>query len=84
MFDALIREAASQFGLGNKSATLVQSLIGYIFREHPGALNGLIDQFRKAGLGDTISSWIGGTAKPREIASDKVEPARPRLLRNFG
>jgi len=73
MFDALIREAASQFGLGDKSSALVQSLISYIFREQPGALNGLIDQFKKAGLGDTVSSWIGGTAKPREITSDKVE-----------
>jgi uncharacterized protein YidB (DUF937 family) len=73
MFDELIREVASRYGLGaDQAASILRSLLNYIFKEHPGALTGLVDQFKKAGLGDVAASWVGGAA-PREIAPERLE-----------
>ena len=60
MFDKIIREAASRFGLGDKGAMLVQTLLAHMTNKDTGSLSGFIDKFKDAGLGAMVSSWLGG------------------------
>jgi hypothetical protein len=56
MFDALVQELASRFGLGGNADALVRILLTYLFQEQPGRLNGFLERFRRAGLGDLVNS----------------------------
>ena len=73
MFDALVQDLASRFDLGGgKAGTLVRVVLTYLFQEESGGLNGFLDRFRKAGLGDLVSSWMGNSA-PRELTPGQLE-----------
>jgi uncharacterized protein YidB (DUF937 family) len=74
MFDTLVRELSSQFGLGGKADALVRAVLTYLFQEQPGGLSGFLDRFRRAGLGDLVTSWIGNPA-PREITTAQLDKA---------
>jgi outer membrane protein OmpA-like peptidoglycan-associated protein/uncharacterized protein YidB (DUF937 family) len=70
--DAILAEAGSQFGISSaKSSSLLSSLITMI-TETPGGLGGFLDRFRKAGLGDMVSSWLSGSS-PRALTSSALE-----------
>jgi outer membrane protein OmpA-like peptidoglycan-associated protein/uncharacterized protein YidB (DUF937 family) len=58
LFDALISELASKFGLGAKSGPLVSELLRYITGQ-PGGIAGFLDKFKTAGLGNLVTSWLG-------------------------
>ena len=60
MFDIIIKEAASRFGLGDKAGPLVQMLLAYITNKDTGGLSGLMTKFANNGLGDIAKSWLGG------------------------
>ena len=71
-FDAVLSETESRFGISeSKATTLLSGLLGFL--KPPGALSELLDRFRRIGLGDTVSSWLGGGSKP--ISSDNIEAA---------
>ena len=60
MFDQLINEAASRLSLSPSSvSTLVRGLLSQMVNDRAGA-EGFVEQFRRAGLGDVITSWFGG------------------------
>jgi uncharacterized protein YidB (DUF937 family)/outer membrane protein OmpA-like peptidoglycan-associated protein len=73
MFDMIIREVASKFGLGDKAGPLVQMLLAYMTNSQTGGLTGFIDKFKSAGLGSLVSSWLGGAANPQAISTSQVE-----------
>jgi uncharacterized protein YidB (DUF937 family) len=79
MFDALVQELASRFDLGGKAGALVRAVLTYLFQEESGGLNGFLDRFRRAGLGDLVGSWMGGSA-PREITPWQLEGAVGRNI----
>jgi uncharacterized protein YidB (DUF937 family) len=80
MFDTLVQELSSRFGLGGKADALVRAVLTYLFQEQPGGLSGFLDRFRRAGLGDLATSWIGNPA-PREISTAQLDKALgPDLL----
>ena len=60
--------------LGGKAGALVRSVVTYVFQEEPGGLNAFLDRFRKAGMGDIVSSWLGNSA-PRELTMGQLEGA---------
>src|SRR5690349_21984497 len=67
MFDALVRDIAQRFGLGDKARDLLGELLALIFDNKNGGIAGLLARFRQQGLGDLFASWLGGTqAKPAE------------------
>jgi outer membrane protein OmpA-like peptidoglycan-associated protein/uncharacterized protein YidB (DUF937 family) len=63
-FESLIKAAVQQFGAGSSGTvtTLLTSLMQLFLNEREGGLAGLLDRFRKAGLGDAVSGWLGGAA----------------------
>jgi outer membrane protein OmpA-like peptidoglycan-associated protein/uncharacterized protein YidB (DUF937 family) len=61
MFDQLVNEAASRFNLSAASVSaLVRGLLSLISNERTGGAAGFVDLFRRAGLGDVVTSWFGG------------------------
>jgi outer membrane protein OmpA-like peptidoglycan-associated protein/uncharacterized protein YidB (DUF937 family) len=73
-FDAILADAGNKFGLTTaKSTSLLSGLLSLI-TETSGGLGGFLERFRKAGLSDSVSSWLGGSS-PRAISSSTLETA---------
>ncbi len=73
MFDLIIKEAASRFGLGDKAGMLVQMLVAYMTNKNTGGLTGFMDLFKNKGMADLASSWLGGGAGAKAISGSQVE-----------
>jgi uncharacterized protein YidB (DUF937 family)/outer membrane protein OmpA-like peptidoglycan-associated protein len=73
MFDLIIKEVASRFGLGDKAAPLVQMLVAFMTNKDTGGLSGFINLFKSKGMGDLVSSWMGGSAAPLGINHAQIE-----------
>jgi uncharacterized protein YidB (DUF937 family)/outer membrane protein OmpA-like peptidoglycan-associated protein len=73
MFDFIIREVASRFGLGDKAGPLVQMLLAYITNKETGGLTGFMSKLSSAGLGDVAKSWLGGGANALPVSASQVE-----------
>jgi uncharacterized protein YidB (DUF937 family)/outer membrane protein OmpA-like peptidoglycan-associated protein len=73
MFDLIIREAASRFGLGDKAGPLVQMLLAYITNKDTGGIAGFMSKLSSGGLGDIAKSWLGGGASALPVSSSQIE-----------
>lgn len=73
MFDLIIREAASRFGLGDKAGPLVQMLLAYITNKDTGGIAGFMSKLSSGGLGDIAKSWLGGGAGALPVSSSQIE-----------
>src|SRR5262244_1694593 len=60
LFDGLIDEVASKFGLGAQAGPLVREAV-QVITGGPGGLSGCLDQLRSSGLASEVTSWIGGS-----------------------
>ena len=75
MFERLVNEIVSRFNLGSASvAALVRGLLGLMTNERTGGVNGFMDLFRHAGLGDVFSSWFGGK-EGKSVTGAQIESA---------
>ncbi len=73
MFDLIIREAASRFGLGDKAGPLVQMLLAYITNKDTGGIAGFMSKLSTGGLGSIAQSWLGGSAGAQTVSSSQIE-----------
>ena len=73
MFDVLIREVATRFGLGDRARELVQVLLASMFSKDTGGLAGFLGKFNAAGLGPVVQSWLGDAVTPQPVNHDQVE-----------
>src|SRR5262249_10427019 len=88
ILEPIINEVSEQFGLRGKAGPLMTALLTLISNERTGGLQGFMDQFRRAGLGEIVSSWISrGPNNPitteqleRAIGSDTIN----RIASNVG
>ena len=70
--DLLVNEVESRFGLsGGKATSLLGSILGLI-QEQGGGLGGFLEKFRRAGLSDTVSSWLSGSSS-NAISADTLQ-----------
>jgi outer membrane protein OmpA-like peptidoglycan-associated protein/uncharacterized protein YidB (DUF937 family) len=74
LFDALIREVAQKFNLGSGADRLVTEILRFIGNEQTGGISGFLDRFRKAGLSDLVTSWVG-RGENRPLATGQMEQA---------
>ena len=75
MFEQLIKEAASRFNLSPAGVSaIVTGILAMMTNERTGGPQGFIDLFRRAGVGDVVTSWFGGK-EGRTIAAPQVESA---------
>src|SRR5215475_8603934 len=88
ILEPIINEVSEQFGLRGKAGPLMTALLTLISNERTGGLQGFLDQFRRAGLGEIVSSWVSrGSNTPttteqleRAIGSDTIN----RISSNVG
>ncbi|MBM4262919.1 MAG: DUF937 domain-containing protein [Deltaproteobacteria bacterium] len=73
MFDAIIKDIAARFGLGNNAGPLLQMLLAFITNRDSGGISGFLQLFRNAGLSDVVNSWIGGGANAKPISPAQVQ-----------
>jgi outer membrane protein OmpA-like peptidoglycan-associated protein/uncharacterized protein YidB (DUF937 family) len=73
MFDLIIREAASRFGLGDKAGPLVEMLVAYLTNKDTGGLSGFMSKLTSSGLGNVAQSWLGGGAGALPVSSAQIE-----------
>ena len=75
MFEQLINETASRFNLSAGSVTaVVTGILSMMTDQRKGGPEGFVDLFRRAGLGDVITSWFGGK-EGRPVTSSHLEAA---------
>jgi outer membrane protein OmpA-like peptidoglycan-associated protein/uncharacterized protein YidB (DUF937 family) len=74
ILEPIINEVSEQFGLRGKAGPLMTALLSLISNERTGGLQGFLDQFRRSGLGDIVSSWVSrGSNTP--ITTEQLERA---------
>jgi outer membrane protein OmpA-like peptidoglycan-associated protein/uncharacterized protein YidB (DUF937 family) len=73
MFDLIIREVASRFGLGDKAGPLVQMLLAYITNKDTGGISGFMSKMSTGGLVDIAKSWLGGGAGALPVSASQIE-----------
>jgi uncharacterized protein YidB (DUF937 family) len=58
---------------GGNKGSLLQTVIGLV-QQHPGGLNGVLEQLRAAGLSKQVDSWVGmGANLP--VSADQIKAA---------
>ena len=78
MFDALIDDIASRFGLGSNAGPLVREVLA-IITGSPGGVSGFLNTLKSAGLSSEVASWMG-QANATPLPADRLR-ARARLER---
>lgn len=74
--DSVLNDVGNQLGMStNSSISLLSGLLSTITQQE-GGLGGFLDRFRRAGVGNAVSSWFSGEAK--SISPDTVENALGR------
>lgn len=73
MFEVLIREAATRFGLGEKSPALLKMLLAAMTSQKTGGLAGFLDHFKTPELGPIVQSWLGGGPAAQPISNSQLE-----------
>lgn len=58
LFDALIGDLASRYGLGASAGPMVREVLNYVTGS-PGGLGGFLDKLKAAGFGSEVESWLG-------------------------
>ena len=73
MFDTLVDDLASRYGLGANARTFVREVLA-IIANSPGGLGGFLDRLKSGGLTSEVASWLGRPdAAP--LAAERVEQA---------
>jgi uncharacterized protein YidB (DUF937 family) len=63
IFDTLIDDVASQFGLGSNAGPLVREILSMITGT-PGGVGGFLNNMKAAGLSSDVASWMGHANSP--------------------
>src|SRR5262245_61299942 len=69
VLDAVRTETGSQLGITNSSAGSVLSGLLSLINRDEGGMGGFLDRFRRAGVGNLVSSWLSGDARPVTTAA---------------
>src|SRR5262245_66241357 len=64
VLDAVLSETGSELGITNSSAGSVLSGLLSLINRDEGGIGGFLDRFRRAGVGNLVSSWLSGDARP--------------------
>jgi outer membrane protein OmpA-like peptidoglycan-associated protein/uncharacterized protein YidB (DUF937 family) len=76
IFDPLVRDLASKFGLGAKSGPLVGEVLRFVTAQ-PGGVSAFTGRFNAAGLGSLVQSWLGRGDSAPPMSGPQVEQALP-------
>jgi len=71
IFDALIDDMASRFGLGSNAGPLVREALRLITGSQ-GGINGFLNMLKNAGLSSDVASWLGN-ANATPVAARQID-----------
>jgi len=71
--DSVLTDVGSQLGISSNSAGSLLSGVLSLINQDAGGIGGFLDRFRRAGVGNLVTSWLGGDAKA--VSTDAVESA---------
>jgi outer membrane protein OmpA-like peptidoglycan-associated protein/uncharacterized protein YidB (DUF937 family) len=71
--DSVLTDVGSQLGISTSSAGALMSGLLSLINQDAGGLSGFLDRFRRAGVGNLVTSWLGGDAKA--VSTDAIESA---------
>lgn len=74
MFDSIINEALEKFNSGGQAEKILSVLLRLISNPTSGGFGGFIEKFRRAGLGETVDSWIR-TGDNTPLSNEQLENA---------
>jgi outer membrane protein OmpA-like peptidoglycan-associated protein/uncharacterized protein YidB (DUF937 family) len=74
--DSVVSDVGNRFGMNTGTASSLLSGLLSSITQQEGGLSGFLDRLRRAGVGNTVSSWFKGEAK--SISPDTVENALGR------
>ena len=74
VFDSIINEAGEKFNLGGRAGTLLSALLALMTDKNRGGFAGFLENFSRAGLGDTVTSWVGKGSNTT-VSSEQIESA---------
>ncbi len=75
MFEKHIIEASQRLNVPTATiSSVLTSLAGFMTNERSGGINGFVDSFRRAGIGDVVTSWFAGR-QGKTITPSHVEAA---------
>jgi outer membrane protein OmpA-like peptidoglycan-associated protein/uncharacterized protein YidB (DUF937 family) len=76
VLDSVVNEVGNQFSMSTTNAnSLLSGLLSFITQQE-GGLSGFLDRFRRAGVGNVVSSWLNGEIK--SVSPETVENALGR------
>lgn len=70
LLDQITGALGGQMGGGSGQNQMMQ-LVMQLLQNHPGGLQGLIEQFTRAGLGQQAASWVG-TGQNMPVSADDL------------
>jgi uncharacterized protein YidB (DUF937 family) len=70
LFDQIAGALSQQLG-GSAQANQLTELVTNFINSHPGGLQGLVEKFTQAGLGQQVQSWVS-TGKNLPISADQI------------
>lgn len=73
MFEQLIDQLATRFGLRDQAPALLRELLKYITSDSVGGISGFVERFRSAGLGSIVSSWLGTGGPSSTLSAANVD-----------
>jgi OmpA-OmpF porin, OOP family len=73
IFDTLIDDVATQFGLGSNAGLIVREILSAITGT-PGGVGGFLNNLKTAGLSSEVASWLGH-ANAAPLAAAQVDRA---------
>ncbi len=77
VFDSVINETDGKFNLGGKAGMLLSALLALMTDRNRGGFAGFLENFNRAGLGETASSWVNSNANT-PISDEQLESALGR------
>lgn len=76
LLDQVIGAVAGQLGGNSAGGNPIMQLVLQLIQNHPGGLQGLVQQFTQAGLGQQAQSWVG--------SGDNLAVSGDELMRALG
>ena len=83
IFDTLIDDVASQFGLGSNAGPFVREILSMITGT-PGGVGGFLNSMKAAGLSSEAASWMGHTNAAPLAAAAVDRALGPTVLNRIG
>jgi uncharacterized protein YidB (DUF937 family)/heat shock protein HslJ len=75
MIERHITEAAQRLNVPTTTvSSILISLMGYMTNDRTGGINGFVDSFRRAGIGEVVTSWFGGR-EGKHVTPSHIEAA---------